>query len=211
MPKSNQKEVQDFFLVHKGSLIKILIAVYPNENWKIWKFHQVPKGFWDNPQNQLDFFNWLSQDLKITKWEDWYTIKLSDIKDRGGTTLMASHFNDSIFKALKTIYPNEFNWEIWRFSKVPSGYWDNVENQRSCLLSIAQQLQIPKKHKSEGNKQANLEFDLDGWYKIKASDVEEKGGSGLLYHFQGSLFKALQSAFPEKEWHFHLFRQSRGD
>lgn len=30
------------------SVIRALTKLYPEHDWKVWKFKQVPKGFWDN-------------------------------------------------------------------------------------------------------------------------------------------------------------------
>lgn len=49
---------------------------------------------------------------------------------------------------------------------------------------------------------------LDDWYNVTVDDIHQCGGGGLLSRvFNGSLFKALQSIYPDHEWHPWKLRQ----
>lgn len=39
-------------VAHNWSPAKLLSSIYPNYPWVPWKWLQVPKGFWDNIENQ---------------------------------------------------------------------------------------------------------------------------------------------------------------
>lgn len=63
----------------------------------------------------------------------------------------------------------------------PRGYWFNKENQRQFLKQIAR------------------DFDVctpGDWGKIPVQKVIDKGGSFLVNHYNGSLYKALKELFP---------------
>ena len=38
------------------------------------KQKKVPKGYWKVKENQLEYMNWLSQQLNINTMEDWYKV-----------------------------------------------------------------------------------------------------------------------------------------
>jgi hypothetical protein len=57
--------------IHQDSLCNALKFVYPEEDWHFWKFSQVPKGTWDIPGNQEEFFHWITKKLDIQQPSDW--------------------------------------------------------------------------------------------------------------------------------------------
>lgn len=42
--------------------------------------------------------------------------------------------------------------------------------------------------------------DLNGWYFVSSSQVLQHGGGGLLTHHKGSLWRALQTVYPQHPW-----------
>lgn len=70
--------------------------------------------------NQRLFFDELAKKLNIKKKEDWYQVsflgsklmgkvKLSDVISYGGGSIMTTYFQNSLVKALSTIYPGFHN------------------------------------------------------------------------------------------------------
>lgn len=49
--------------------------------------------------------------------QGWYSISRNDIIENGGAPLL-SLYDDSLIKLITTLYPN-YNWQIWRFERVP--------------------------------------------------------------------------------------------
>ncbi len=81
-----------------GSLFKLLSTVYPDHDWKEWRFKQVSKGYW-NDTNTKEYLDWLSQKLKISSLDDWYNIPANQIHrslllKHGGKSI--HHFDNSI-------------------------------------------------------------------------------------------------------------------
>jgi len=74
--------------------------------------------------------------------------------------------------------------------RIPARHWHSVANQRHFLEWMATQLNIT---------------DINGWYKVSASEVKKRGGSGLLTHYGGSISKALKTVYPEYKWQFWKF------
>jgi hypothetical protein len=69
---------------------RALSSIYPHTTWHHWKFHQTPvknicflfvftdskKGhFWDSYQNCRSYMEWLGDELKVDKYEDWYKVR----------------------------------------------------------------------------------------------------------------------------------------
>jgi hypothetical protein len=93
------KELWALVKRYGGSIIKTLYDIYPEYEWKPWKFRHfsVPHGYWDNLDNQKKYFNWLSNILGINKTSDWYSISRNDVISRGGATLL-NKYGDSVIR-----------------------------------------------------------------------------------------------------------------
>src|SRR4051794_35341006 len=83
-------------------------------------------GFWENNEFRRRYFDWVGLQLGCKQLEDWYNMTLNDVKRYGGYGLAASYFGNSLYNALKNIYPEHY-WMPWRFIKSPKGYWENVQ------------------------------------------------------------------------------------
>jgi hypothetical protein len=56
-----------------------LKALYPDHEWKIWRFSATPKGFWADVNNQRAFFEHVAEVRGFKNKDDWYTITRADI------------------------------------------------------------------------------------------------------------------------------------
>lgn len=103
---------------------RALANLYPNIEWKPWLFTSVPAGYWDDPQNQNNFIQWLSMELKIKNMSDWYAVKVflfiaffekkrETICSKGGLGFLRKMGN-SIPTMLQKVFP-EYNWQPWLF------------------------------------------------------------------------------------------------
>ncbi len=70
------RKVHPFVACSQGSA---LMTIYPEYTWKPWNFVYTPRGYFDTMENQKEFFDWLGNTLNITKLDDWYNIKTTDI------------------------------------------------------------------------------------------------------------------------------------
>lgn len=179
--------LKDYF---NGSPSEALKAMYPQHNRMMWRFGQVPKGFWEKSTNQREFFDWLGKQLGYKKLDDRYKVTQEDIKNYGGRGLLNEYYNSSLTKALIAVYPTQ-NWMLWRFGRVPKGFWETGANQREFFDWLGQQL---------GYKE------LDDWYNVTVEEIYELGGQGLLKdHYNGSPSEALKAVYPEHtrmKWRF---------
>jgi hypothetical protein len=58
---------------------------------------RLPRGYWQNLRTQRKFFDALARQLNIQKQEDWYNVRISDIKQHGGASLLAI-YNGNLIK-----------------------------------------------------------------------------------------------------------------
>lgn len=75
----------------------------------------------------------------------------------------------------------EHNWEIWRFSAVPKGWWTHEENLRAYMKWLAPQLKIAKP---------------EDWYKVHYNNLTEMKGRMMLRQWNYSLADICTRAFP---------------
>lgn len=118
-----------------NSIIKALHAIYPGASscsivhkkgiaWKREWFVNIPKyspSFWKIEANQRKFMELLASEYNIKNPTDWSRVSNSFIKKKGGKVIyqtyvqvigkgLLTRFNNSLFLALKSVYPNQ-NWQ----------------------------------------------------------------------------------------------------
>eukprot|EP01114_Cavostelium_apophysatum_P017295 TRINITY_DN5106_c0_g1_i2.p1 TRINITY_DN5106_c0_g1~~TRINITY_DN5106_c0_g1_i2.p1 ORF type:complete len:690 (-),score=185.35 TRINITY_DN5106_c0_g1_i2:125-2194(-) len=163
------------------SLSTAITKLYPNHDWKIWKFEALPRNFWTNTENQKIFMVDLGKKLKIRSFEDWHRVTslTREIIDHGGKRLL-NLYSQSPIKILQALYP-EHDW-ITSAKAVPSGYWQDIRHQREHLDALAKKLGV---------------VDKEDWYRVKISSTDAKF---VDTQYGGSLIKALQAVYPEHKW-----------
>lgn len=98
--------------IYSNSISKLLINVYPEYKWEVWKFRKLPNETIQQEISLSDkilknYIDYLSQKLKIEKLEDWYRVSVIQLERCGGTGLLVKH--GGLPSILNKIYP-EFSW-----------------------------------------------------------------------------------------------------
>ena len=122
-----------------------------------------PRGYWDDVNNQINFLNWASKQLKINQLSDWYNVTIKvftlvffyvfiskEFIDIGGSSLLVNKYNSSIPTMLSKIY-SEYEWLPWRFVNCPKNYWEDVNNQKRFMSWVAKELIVKE---------------MSDWYKV---------------------------------------------
>jgi hypothetical protein len=154
----------------------------------------VPKHHFEDVANQRLLLDQLATKLGIQHHDDWYSISYSTVIESGGRPVIVQ-YNNSLYKMLKTVYPEypyhtiysignntRYPWVSWKFSRVPRGFWSSLQNQRLFLDDMALKMDVKS---------------VDDWYSVTRSKVIQHGGAGLLKHYNGSVAKMLQTVYPE--------------
>lgn len=58
---------------------------------------------------------WLEKELKIRSKDDWYSVTVSAVRERGGSGFL-DKFDGSLQRALVTAFP-EYSWKSWLFER----------------------------------------------------------------------------------------------
>ena len=122
------------------------------------------------------------------KLDDWYKVSVNEVINKGGSAILAQ-YGKSIGQILCSLYP-EHPWDIWKLDRVPTKYWENIENQRRFMDQLANQLNVKQ---------------LNDWYKVKPIDIASRGGASFLQYHSNSLGLVVSTVFPEHRWHLWKF------
>lgn len=168
---------------YSHGLRKLLKEIYPKQKWLEWRFSQIQTGFWEQPENRLEYLHWLGKTLGFRKVEDWYELKRIHFTKNYGATLFTFHYEQDLLRPLAELFP-DYEFHPWMFDRVPVGYWDKPENCRAYLEWLAEQLGFTE---------------LEHWYDVVLADFIHYFGNGYMQRFN-TPYQALQFAYPDHEW-----------
>jgi hypothetical protein len=147
--------------------------------------------------------------------DDWYATSRQKLEQTVGGRHILKIFR-SVDGYLKAMYPAH-PWDISLFAggdiklkrkRLPTGYWDDIENQRQALDNIAKRLKLKT---------------MDDWYKVSNLDIRSQIGTFSCFlvttmsvplryfksppgaafvgtHYTGSLHRALKTVYSEHGW-----------
>lgn len=181
------------------------MSMYPQHDWKVWKFERHPHGMWktttsseDDHKNskknhliQREYMDWLGRQIGVKTMEDWYEIGTEDLLKHGGSGLLVMN-NWSATAVVKSVYP-EYPWLGWRFRSSSKRYWENVDNQRQFMDWLGKQLGIAQ---------------WQDWYKVTRAQIGENGGWAIIHRYNGSPSSILTTVYPQFSWELWKFDRS---
>eukprot|EP01114_Cavostelium_apophysatum_P022095 TRINITY_DN7884_c0_g1_i1.p1 TRINITY_DN7884_c0_g1~~TRINITY_DN7884_c0_g1_i1.p1 ORF type:complete len:873 (-),score=176.06 TRINITY_DN7884_c0_g1_i1:3235-5853(-) len=182
---------QSHFLENRGGKLlehyhespgTVVANVFPEHRWLQWKFAAVAEHFWEDHANQRSYFHLLSEVLNYQEFDDWYSIRASDITSNGGSTLLKL-CDGSPSAALRAVFP-EHQWELWRFSALPVNFSQNEANVKHFLDKFEENLQI----KSPSD-----------WYRVSGQQLQDFGGASVIEKV-GGLQAMLAKRYPNYQW-----------
>jgi hypothetical protein len=152
-------------------------------------------GEWASIENQRARIEAIGKNfLGVTRLEDWYKQRTSDISKHGGSAIWF-YYNWSFVDMLRAIYPHH-TWHPWLFKRVPHDYWKSMERRRLYISWLSEQLNIER---------------LEDWYSVSVDAVRRNyaGSRFLSQCYKGSLNLALRDLYPNHTWKVWRFRHSR--
>ena len=57
---------------HYKNLPEMLNSLFPEYNFLIWKFLEVPMNWWASTENHKLFLDWVKQEKQIKDISDWF-------------------------------------------------------------------------------------------------------------------------------------------
>lgn len=165
---------------YRSSVLRAMLDFFPNYEWKAWLFGGAPTGFWKDETNRRRYMTWLEVQLSIRVADDWYGITGADFFAHHGGGLLNNEFNGSV-QALLLDYKPNYDWKAWKFSSVPQGFWNKLENRRAYLRWLGLQL--------------GFETSED-WKSLRREHFYQHNGSGLFVgNYNGSPERAIRELF----------------
>lgn len=143
---------------------------------------------WATRKNRLKFLDAASRIHGGSRKKDFYKLKAEHIIALGGAALLKDYFN-SVPKLVLESAP-DFEWEEWRFAEPPASFWKSPANWRKFMSAIATRYQY---------------LTLEGWYGMSLAMFSRSGGDPLIKE-SGTLYAALEAAFPEHHWEVWRFQ-----
>jgi len=170
-----------------GSMRFVLSRAFPERQWPAFRFGKVPRGYFDSPERQREFVEYVSNELNIRELDEWYLKSSTDLARFGGVGIPGVS-GKSISNLLASVYPNH-PWDVSRFTFKPH-YWTSLENQKRRMDDIGKKIGIRN---------------LDDWYSIKVTSLAPFGASSILKLYGGTLSKLLPSVYPNHPWDVSKF------
>ena len=176
--------------IYHGSPQAGVQELYPNYDWKPWKFRSAGNGWWKFKKNRRHFILSLQNKLKIDDLDEWYQVSRSTVIAEGGWTLFK--YIDGVVGALKEAYPRH-HWHEWLFpSGAKRGFFRHKKNRLRYLRWL----------------EARLGWTTPSdWFAISADIFRENSGGGLLNsYYRNSPIAASVELYPELEPRIHEFK-----
>lgn len=170
------------------SLVKLLIAVFPEHKWDPSKFVRKADKSLELIENSRKLVLDLGAKLGISErnLDAWYNVPREVFLDNGFSKLLTNK-KFSIYGVLSTVYP-EHKWDKRKLNiKRERNYWKEYRHQRSFMEELAQSLGFPS-------------TSFDSWYRLSVDDITANGGAALLKLYGNSLLRLLSGVFPEHTW-----------
>lgn len=115
--------------------------VFPEHEWKPWKFQTTPQNYWVSAENVKSYMDWLGEELGYKSMDDWYKITQAGfLKNGGGALLHKYHelfydryidpprYGYSPSRIITTVFPQR-EWLLWKFDHQPQNIWDDMRMQ----------------------------------------------------------------------------------
>lgn len=163
---------------HSESPALAVMATYPEHNWQPWRFKVIPRKWWEQRSNQMQYMQWLKSVLNYKNDEDWYNLTYREIMDNQGKSSFVLVIKYPLIKcvciigrgllelynySVPDIVMNVFSdkeWIPWKFT-LPRKYWHSRTNQLAFLNYLGQQLGYNS---------------LEDFYQLRKSTVCDYGG-----------------------------------
>jgi len=134
------------------------------------------------PNQRLLFFIKVSKQLNLEKLDDWYDVKIGDLNRILGGCFPLFRTRAQLGKVLQSTF-TEHHWKLWKFGKVPRGYWLDINHVRLYLEWLAEEFNVVQN---------------SDWRNICVRQIEMLQ-SGTLAHIRG-LFPLLSLVYPGSHW-----------
>jgi len=152
------------------------------EEWKPWLFDKAPNAFWQDPENQKWYMDWLAEELGITELDGWY-IYDRDVLNRSKGGGLLGLYSTSLARILVTLYPNH-DWDIPRLLKVGKAQ----KQIHKIIEEIFPEEEVISnfKHPDLRFSESNYRMELDIWVPSMMLAIEYQGEQHFTKFMRGN-------------------------
>ena len=79
-------------LFHQYTVISLIISIFPDHKWLIWKFKAVPNGYWKKRKSKR-LHLLVREKVRYNTMEDWYKVSSADFYNNYGSSLLNVYFS----------------------------------------------------------------------------------------------------------------------
>eukprot|EP01114_Cavostelium_apophysatum_P023739 TRINITY_DN9046_c0_g1_i1.p1 TRINITY_DN9046_c0_g1~~TRINITY_DN9046_c0_g1_i1.p1 ORF type:complete len:1029 (-),score=223.52 TRINITY_DN9046_c0_g1_i1:186-3272(-) len=173
---------------HENSLLQVLQANFPDQEWKPEWFLQEPapsRAKFHSTDARREFVSSMEEQLMISDKTDWQRVSKREIEQRGGAALLKV-YNGSLSKLMEDLYPEQAIDANIRFANsVQYRKWEDVHSQRKFLEDIEKELNFSDKR---------------DWAKASSSAIIKRGGKRLLDKYNNSIYQLVKNVYSDIHW-----------
>jgi hypothetical protein len=152
-------------LYYQDSILKALQSIYVDTTWHPWKFHRNKGNYWIEMENQREYIRWFEEKMQINSEEDWYGIKVNQLIENGGNSLLRGRYGGSMIELLKAHYSrtpwNSMTWIISSNSKAQKHIVQLLRNILPNNVEIVENARAPIVEKYLGDYYTILQATLN--------------------------------------------------
>jgi hypothetical protein len=180
--------------IHNSSVSELMRRAFPEHHWQPWLFSGTPSNYW-TLDNQLKYFEWCMQELKLQSLQEWYQVDLVEFRKLPGASFLISKYHSKLYTALASCFPDH-EWQEWRFSNIANPkIWKSRSLRRKFFLWAEKELKLEKK---------------EDWYNVTYENIGTIGGDVMLgQYYSYSVANALRDVFPEHRWDPFMFKRMK--
>jgi hypothetical protein len=188
--------------LHVDNVAQGIITLFPDKNLKWYYFNPIPSGILDIEDNRRELFDAFLSDNNIDiNSDNIYNIELKLLESHKACTLI-NYYKHSVYDIIKNLYPNR---ELipWYFKGLNNYFINqdstfNIDNIKKWFMYEIYTKYNFSEELSEYDKIHNILLTINGDLLLKT-----RGGSFILNHLSGSLYKFIDKIYPEyniKPW-----------
>lgn len=179
-----EKEGRGLLDKYNGSMIKALLAIYPEIGLDPSKFRIVPVGYWSKAENRKKFLVEFAKEKGFDPEvaDNWTSVLQSDLAKKKGAGGMLKIYGNSFKRALVDIFPN-VSFKKHKFAQAPADYWKTQSNQKMLFDEFAESKKFDP-------------LNPNNWYSVKDADLSSTKGWATVRKLHGTLAKALLFNYP---------------
>ena len=151
------------------SITNLLSTSFPEHDWKNFENRRREQGFWNSPENQRKYLDYLFKELKLTSLDDWSKVSRKELKKYKPSGLL-KHYSNNLSLAVSVLYP-EHQWKT--LPRIHNKYFilfSPKENKNNDENNSRKEIEVKNENREINNNNNN---NIDN-YNDNDNNIEER-------------------------------------